>query len=89
MLRLRRTLRTGRGSLCGVASQSQRSQARGLFTDRLHLGLVLGDRLLALSQLLFLFLESRFGAVKRPFSVGVQSRYSFSREPGRRTDFPA
>jgi hypothetical protein len=47
--------------------------------------------LLSLSQLLFLFLESRFGAVTRPFNVGigVQCRYSFSSESARRTDFPA
>jgi hypothetical protein len=45
--------------------------------------------LAALSQLLFLFLESRFGSVTRPFSVGVQSRYSFSSESAHRTDFPA
>jgi hypothetical protein len=50
---------------------------------------VFGHCLLPLSQLLFLFLENRFGAVTRRFSVSVQSRYSCSSEPARRTDFPA
>jgi hypothetical protein len=54
MLRLHRTLRTGRWPLCGVASQSQRPQARGFFTHRIQLGLVLGRCLLAFTRLLFL-----------------------------------
>src|SRR5215471_8521682 len=54
MLRLRRTLRTGRWPLCGVASQSQLSQARGFFTHRIQLGLVLGHCLLAFTRLLLL-----------------------------------
>jgi hypothetical protein len=54
MLRLRRALRTGRWPLRGVASQSHRSQARGFFTHRIQLGLVLGHCLLAFTRLLFL-----------------------------------
>ena len=72
-----------------VACQPQRPQSGGLFTRGRTRCLVFGHCLLPLSQLLFLFLESRFGAVTRPFNVGVQSRYSFSSEPVRRTDFPA
>jgi hypothetical protein len=70
-----------------VACQPQRPQSGGLFTRGRTRCLVFGHCLLPLSQLLFLFLESRFGAVTRPFSVGVQSRYSFSSEPARRTTF--
>jgi hypothetical protein len=44
--------------------------------------------LLPLAQLLFLFLECRFGALARPCSIGVQSRYSCSSESTRRTDVP-
>src|SRR5262249_2754653 len=39
---------------CGVASQSQLSQARGFFTHRIQLGLVLGHCLLAFTRLLLL-----------------------------------
>jgi len=53
MLRLRRALPTGRCPLCVVASQSQRSQARGFFTHRIQLGLVLGHCVLAFTRLLF------------------------------------
>jgi hypothetical protein len=70
-----------------VACQPQRPQSGSLFTRGRTRCLVFGHCLLPLSQLLFLFLESRFGAVTRPFSVGVQSRYSFSSEPARRADF--
>jgi hypothetical protein len=54
MLRLRRALPTGRWPLRGVASQSHRSQARGFFTHRIQLGLVVGHCLLAFTRLLFL-----------------------------------
>ena len=54
MLRLRRALPTGRYPLCDVASESQCSQARGFFTHRIQLGLVLGHCLLAFTRLLFL-----------------------------------
>ena len=56
-----------------VACQPQRPQSGGLFTRGRTRCLVFGHCLLPLSQLLFLFLESRFGSVTRPFSVGVQS----------------
>ena|SRR5919201_2913992 len=50
---------------------------------------VFGHCLLPLAQLLLLFLESRFGALAHPLSVGVHSHYSCSSESARRTDFPA
>jgi hypothetical protein len=80
--------RNRRFQVC-VACQPQRPQSGGLFVRGRTRCLVFGHCLLPLSKLLFLFLESRFGAVTRPFSVGVQSRYSFSSQSARRTDFPA
>src|SRR5262249_32549838 len=62
-----------------VACQPQRPQSGGLFTRSRTRCLVFSHCLLPLLQLLFLFLESRFGAVTRPFSFGVQSAYSYSR----------
>jgi hypothetical protein len=70
-----------------VACQPQRPQSGGLFPGGRTGCLVFGHCLLSLSQLLFLFLKSRFGAVTRPFNVGIQCRYSFSTKSARRTDF--
>jgi hypothetical protein len=55
-----------------VACQPQRPQSGGLLTRGRTRCLVFGHCLLPLSQLLFLFLESRFGSVACLFSVGVQ-----------------
>jgi hypothetical protein len=49
--------------------------------------MVFGHCLLSLSQLLFLFFKSRFGAVTRPFNVVIQCRNSFSTKSARTTDF--
>ena len=62
----------------GVACQPQRPQSRSLFTRSPARCLVFCHCLLTLAQLLFLFLESRFGSVTRLFSVDVQTRLSES-----------
>src|SRR5262245_21123878 len=72
-----------------IACQPQRAQSGGLFKRGRTRCLVFGHCLLPLSLLLFLFPESRFGAVAHTFSVGLQSRYSCSSESARRTDLPA
>jgi hypothetical protein len=56
-----------------VACQPQRPQSGGLFSRGRTRCRVFSHCLLPLLQLLFLFLESRFGAITRPFSFGVQS----------------
>src|SRR5262245_59229235 len=71
-----------------VACQPQRPQSGGLFTPGRTRCLVFSHCSLPLLQLLFLFLEGPFGAVTRPFSVDVQSGYSFSSESACRTELP-
>ena len=72
---LRDTLPVGGRCLLvgGVASQTERPQARSLFPRRAQFGLVLGHCLLALTQLPF-FLEQSFGATMRLIRIRAQSR---------------
>jgi hypothetical protein len=70
-----------------VSCQPERPQSGGLFPRGRKRYLVFGHCLLSLSQLLFLFLESRFGAVTRLFNVRVQCRYSFRANPLARQTF--
>jgi hypothetical protein len=55
-----------------VACQPQRSQPRGLFTDRASVRLVFGHRLLTLPQAFLLFLEKCLGAVLRLIRIHAQ-----------------
>jgi hypothetical protein len=80
VLRLRRPL-SGRQRpllVCGVASQSQRAQARGLFTHRIQIGLIFGHSLLAFRCLLVL-LKLCFGATMRLIRRCAQCRNSFGK----------